>query len=95
MRPAALWQVTYERRESLQNIVDSYFNVAMNIRNMLQALVVLFRRAEHDTDAAACRALRRRVAEEAAVDQADLRLRHARLQAAAIFVLRSSLLKHV
>ena len=32
---SALWQVTYERQESLQIIADSYFGVEMQIRNVL------------------------------------------------------------
>ena len=37
--PATLWQVTYERQESLQNIADLYFNIEINIRNSLRALL--------------------------------------------------------
>ena len=49
MRPAALWQVTHERQESLQHIADVYFNVeitskrsnmAMNIEPTKKCVVI-------------------------------------------------------
>ena len=40
MRPAALWQVTYDRQESLQTTADVYFNVEINNKWLLVCIYI-------------------------------------------------------